>query len=107
MFVRVWRFVVRPEHVAAFVRFNGADGDWARLFARAEGYLGTTLERDPVESNAYRTRDRWRAQADFEAFLERFGEEYKALDAASVGFMDSEVIEFEGLVSEDPEAASS
>jgi len=96
---------VRPEHVEAFVRFNGADGDWARLFARAEGYLGTTLEADPVTASTWRTRDHWRAQQDFETFLERFGAEYRALDEASSGWTDEEVLEFEGLVSDDLSAS--
>jgi hypothetical protein len=103
VFVRVWRFVVRPEHVEAFVRLNGEDGDWARLFAQADGYLGTALEADAVASNTFRTTDRWRSQTDFAAFLERFGAEYRALDEATSGWTDSETLVFEGLVGDMPE----
>ena len=102
VFVRVWRFVVKPEHTEAFVRFNGPDGDWGRLFARAEGYLGTTLEADPTAPRVFRTRDRWRSQADFAAFLERFAADYRTLDEASSGWTLEETLEFEGLVSAAP-----
>jgi heme-degrading monooxygenase HmoA len=80
--VRIWRYRVAADRCAGFERIYGSDGDWARLFRLADGYLGTQLLRDPLEPGIYATLDRWRSAADFQAFLARFGAQYAALDAA-------------------------
>ena len=38
------------------------------------------LLRDPLAPGIYVTLDRWRSDADFQAFLARFGAQYAALD---------------------------
>ncbi len=43
MYIIVWEFVVRPEKVTAFVAAYQSDGAWAKLFAQADGYIGTEL----------------------------------------------------------------
>ena len=40
VFVRIWKDDVATEREAEFVQAYGADGDWARLFALSDGYLG-------------------------------------------------------------------
>jgi len=80
--VRIWRYRVEEGHRADFERIYGGDGDWARLFRLADGYLGTQLLRDPLEPGVYATLDRWRSAADFQAFFTRFGAQYAALDRA-------------------------
>jgi heme-degrading monooxygenase HmoA len=80
--VRIWRYRVAADRCAEFERVYGSDGDWARLFRLADGYLGTQLLRDPLEPGIYATLDRWCNAADFQAFLTRFGAQYAALDAA-------------------------
>lgn len=80
--VRIWRYRVAAPMRAEFERRYAVDGDWARLFAQGEGYLGTRLLRDPLEPGVYATIDRWRSDADFQAFLARFGAQYAALDRA-------------------------
>ena len=89
-FVRVWRYRVDAARRAEFERRYGAQGDWVRLFARAEGFIGTQLLRDPEAPGAYLTLDRWRSAADFRAFLARFGTEYAALDRICEGLTDEE-----------------
>jgi len=79
--VLVWQFQVRPEHVAAFEAAYGPSGDWARLFARADGYLGTELLRDASSPGRYLTVDRWQTPADVARFRDVHGAEYAALDA--------------------------
>ena len=76
----VWEYEVRPEHVAAFEALYGADGDWARLFRRAEGFVETRLYRDTARSMLYLTIDRWHSRAAFEAFVQTAGPAYAALD---------------------------
>jgi hypothetical protein len=45
MYVILWEFVVPPEKVDAFIAAYKDDGAWAKLFAQAEGYVGTELLR--------------------------------------------------------------
>jgi heme-degrading monooxygenase HmoA len=80
--VRIWRYRVDAAHRAEFERRYAGDGDWARLFAQAPGYLGTQLLRDPRQAGVYVTLDRWRSDADLQAFFTRFGAQYAALDRA-------------------------
>lgn len=76
----VWEFEVAAESVAEFLRYYGADGEWARLFGRAEGYLGTSLLRDEANPLRFVTIDRWQSKQHHEAFLDEFLLEYNAMD---------------------------
>jgi heme-degrading monooxygenase HmoA len=80
--VLVWRFTVAPAQRVEFERRYGPGGDWARLFARSAGYLGTLLLRDGDDPHAFLTVDRWRSADDWRAFKHDFAAEYVALDAA-------------------------
>ena len=80
MYAVVWEYEVRPEHAAAFEALYGADGDWARLFRRAEGYVETRLYRDAARPMLYLTIDRWLSRAAYEAFARTAGPAYAALD---------------------------
>jgi heme-degrading monooxygenase HmoA len=75
-----WEYEVRPEQVAAFERLYGADGEWARLFRRADGYVETLLFRDTDRPTRYLTVDRWQSRAAFDAFVDAAGSAYAALD---------------------------
>jgi hypothetical protein len=39
----VFEYEVDPAGAAAFEAVYGGDGEWARFFAGAEGYLGTSV----------------------------------------------------------------
>jgi heme-degrading monooxygenase HmoA len=86
----VWEFEVAPGQERSFERFYGSKGDWARLFAREEGFLGTELWRDASRSGRYLTFDRWRAEGDFERFRQRWAAEYAALEEPSSRLKRSE-----------------
>ena len=77
----VWTYRIAPGAAVAFEALYGAEGDWARLFRRAPGYLGTELYRDAADPARYLTIDRWRTRADYEAFLQSAYADYAALDA--------------------------
>lgn len=81
MIAILWTYEVRPEAAAAFERAYGPAGDWAELFRRGAGYLGTELLRG--SGTAYLTIDRWRTSADFDAFMAACGTEYETLDRAT------------------------
>lgn len=81
----VWQFDVSAEHRVAFERAYAADGDWAALFGRAQGFLGTALLASDEVGGRYLTIDRWRDAESFHAFKCDWGAEYAALDRALEG----------------------
>lgn len=80
MFVRVFQYTAAADKAAEFEHAYGAEGEWVRLFAAAEGYLGSTLER--ADGDRYRTQDCWRNAADFKAFLAVNQRSYDQIDRA-------------------------
>ena len=80
MYAIFWEYEVRPDQVAAFEALYGADGDWARLFRRADGYLETRLFRDTARPMHYLTIDRWTSLAAYEAFARVSEPAYTDLD---------------------------
>ena len=77
----LWEFRVAPERREEFARVYGPQGDWAVLFRRASGYLGTLLLHDAADPERFVTVDRWDREADFRAFKATFAHEYASLDA--------------------------
>jgi heme-degrading monooxygenase HmoA len=84
MYVILWEFVVPPEKVDAFIAAYKDNGAWAKLFAQAEGYVGTELLCSTDEAR-YITIDRWQHAEDFTRFQEQFGTQYRALDTQLQG----------------------
>ncbi|HEY7840607.1 MAG TPA: antibiotic biosynthesis monooxygenase [Gammaproteobacteria bacterium] len=89
-YMYVWEFIVATEHVAAFEQAYGPDGDWVRLFRRAEGYLRTELLKDPSRPGRYLTVDAWASRGQWEEFRTQFAKEFEALDAQCEGWTVSE-----------------
>jgi heme-degrading monooxygenase HmoA len=81
--LRLWRFEVPAEREEAFVAAYRSDGDWARLFATAPGFLRTELWRDG--DGIYLTADHWQRFEDFERFQAVRGDDYRRLDAELEG----------------------
>lgn len=79
--VRVWQFEPAPGREQEFAAAYSGDGVWARLFGRAEGFLGTTLLAPAEPGGAWLTLDRWATQAAFERFQDTHGEHYRNLDS--------------------------
>ncbi len=90
MQIIIWEYKVLEEHVPKFLVAYSANGDWAKLFQRAKGYLGTELLRSACETNTFLTIDRWNSATDFDDFQARFGAEYNNLDAEFEGWTSSE-----------------
>ncbi|HEX6741723.1 MAG TPA: antibiotic biosynthesis monooxygenase family protein [Sphingomicrobium sp.] len=97
--LRIWKFRPQPGREEEFALAYGADGVWAALFARAPGYLGTTLCRPDEVGGWWLTIDRWSSAADFAAFGASHGEDYRALDAELEELAGEE--EFVGAFAED------
>ncbi len=90
MHIIIWEFTVYEEHIQEFVSGYASDGDWAQLFQRAEGYIGTELLRSAQQADVFLTIDRWESAARFDRFRERFGAEYRALDNKFASYTSSE-----------------
>ena len=82
MYVILWRFRPAVGREGEFERAYGPSGQWARLFGREDGYLGTELllRRSEDGSREYLTLDRWVSRGAYESFRSRQGEEYGRLD---------------------------
>ena len=82
MYIILWRFRPAVGREGEFERAYGPSGEWARLFGREDGYLGTELllRRSEDESREYLTLDRWASGAAYEAFRARRSGEYGRLD---------------------------
>jgi heme-degrading monooxygenase HmoA len=87
--VRLWRFVVPEENEARFVAAYGPDGDWARLFGEAPGFVRVELWRG--EDGSFMTADFWASREDFDRFQANLGERYHALDAELEGLTADEI----------------
>ena len=80
MHITIWEFHAIAGREAEFEQSYGPDGEWARLFRRGEGYLGTELLRDEAYPRRYITLDRWTSPAARSAFQGQWRAEYNALD---------------------------
>ncbi len=96
MYVRVWEYEVAADFMDPFMSAYGADGDWAKLFRRGRGYVGTELYRSTDDEARFVTVDRWTDQAAWRAFLEEWGETYQGLDTTLAGITASQRSLLEG-----------
>ena len=76
----LWEFRPRPGMDREFEIAYGPGGEWAALFEKGDGYLGTQLLRDLLDSSRYLTLDRWVSQEAFETFRRLYADAYEALD---------------------------
>ncbi len=79
-FTTFWEFTVPLARQAEFESHYGPDGDWAQLFGRGTGYLGSELLQDRADPQRYLTVDRWSSAEAWRAFRTRFAAEYERLD---------------------------
>jgi heme-degrading monooxygenase HmoA len=92
MYVILWEYQVRAENMAKFEEIYGADGAWARLFQRSDGFIRTDLLRHERHKDRFLTMDWWQSLADYEAFLSQWGSEYTALDRQCEGLAEYEAL---------------
>jgi heme-degrading monooxygenase HmoA len=87
MYVILWEFVVPQEKVDAFIAAYKDDGAWAKLFAQADGYVGTELlsSTEARDEPTFLTIDRWKSAEDFAHFHKQFGTQYRTLDTQLQG----------------------
>jgi heme-degrading monooxygenase HmoA len=89
-FITIWEFLVKNESIAEFETLYGGDGEWAKLFRRGEGYLGTDFIRDADRPGRYLTIDRWASRQAFEKFKRDHADEYGSHDRHCESLTESE-----------------
>ena len=73
--------VSRPGgHGGTLEKAYGPRGDWARFFARDEGYVRTDLNHDLKDGRRYVTLDFWVSRETYENFRQQHAAEYGELD---------------------------
>jgi heme-degrading monooxygenase HmoA len=92
MYVILWRFRPLASRESDFERAYGPSGEWALLFRRGDGYLGTELLRCCEDSREYLSLDRWVSRAAYEAFRVRFRSEYRRLDGRLEDLTEEETL---------------
>jgi heme-degrading monooxygenase HmoA len=85
VFLRIWQYDVAADREAEFERAYSADGDWARLFGRSDGYRGTELFKRVGQPLRYLTVDRFESATAWHEFLSEHGSAYAALDHVTEG----------------------
>ncbi|MDL1894555.1 antibiotic biosynthesis monooxygenase [Sphingobacteriales bacterium CHB3] len=80
MFFRIWQIRPNPQKISEFVDVYGPNGEWARLFRLANGFVETELVQSTSDPSVYLTIDRWTDQESWEAFRVAYAVDYTALD---------------------------
>ena len=94
MYVVLWWFRPAVGREGEFERAYGPSGQWARLFASEDGYVGTELllRRSENGRKEYLTIDRWTSRGAYEAFRARRSGEYRRLDRRLEGLSEEETL---------------
>src|SRR5512135_511966 len=87
---RIWKFCPPAGREREFAAAYDSDGAWAVLFSKAQGYRGTELLRPAELGGCWMTIDHWDSEADFDAFQNNLGDDYRTLDAELEGVAGDE-----------------
>jgi heme-degrading monooxygenase HmoA len=77
----VWEFVVKEEATGQFELAYGPGGAWSNLFARSQGFRGTTLLRDMKNPHRYLAVDLWDTESQRDQVLAENKDKYAELQA--------------------------
>jgi heme-degrading monooxygenase HmoA len=91
LFVALWEFEVKPGSEEKFEKVYGAEGEWARLFARDAAYRGTRLVKDVERERVYLTLDFWETREAYEKFKKENAAEYERIDKECEGMAVKEL----------------
>ena len=59
MFIIIWEYQVKTGELEKFTEIYSSNGEWAELFKKGTGYLGTELLHDEKHRQRHLTIDRW------------------------------------------------
>ncbi len=95
----VWEYIIKEEFRGQFELAFGPGGLWSKLFARCDGFRGTTLLRDVHDPRRYLIIDLWDSLAQREQALAERQAEYTDLETNFTQWTESvtELGAFRGL----------
>jgi len=88
----VFEYEAEENGADALARAYGRDGEWARFFEGADGYLGTELHVSLEEDHRFLVVDRWTSAEAYDGFLEANREEYERRSRDAVALYRSETL---------------
>ena len=80
MITVLWEYHVKADCIAEFEKIYAPNGEWAELFKKGKGFLGTRLIQSSDHPYLFVTVDQWESLNDYKAFLSQWKEEYEKLD---------------------------
>ena len=90
MFQTIWEYDVFSEHVLNFKQAYCSDGDWVKLFQKADGFIETVLIEDINNKTKFITIDKWNSSESYNTFKANFKSEYTKMDTVFESFTKSE-----------------
>jgi hypothetical protein len=90
MYVVIWEFFCKPDHIDKLIQANGINGDWCRVFASSPEYIGTEVLCDSQNRAHVVTIDRWKSKAAYENFLDQAQKEYEKIDRDLANLTETE-----------------
>lgn len=90
MITILWEYQVKADRIAEFEKIYASNGDWAELFKKSKGFLGTKLFHSLEHPQLFTTIDQWESIKDYKAFLSQWKEEYEKLDKECEGLTEHE-----------------
>jgi len=79
-YMYMWEYMVAPDKLGEFERVYSPEGEWARLFSRAAGYIRTELHRDTTDPGRFVTIDYWESESAWNTFRAEFAASFEDLD---------------------------
>src|SRR4051812_30908879 len=92
MIAVVFEYEAEEGGADAFARAYGPEGEWARFFDGAGGYLGTELWTSLEEAGRFLVVDRWESAEAHDGFLDANREEYERRSREAVSLYRSETL---------------
>jgi len=86
----LWEYQVKADRIQEFEKIYASNGDWAELFQKGRGFLGTKLFHSLEHPQLYTTIDQWDSMKDYTTFLSQWKEEYEKLDTQCKGLTEHE-----------------
>ena len=91
MYKYIWQYYVKYDFIEEFEKIYGADGAWAKLFKRSNGYKNTELLHDSANERRFVTIDSWISRSAYETFLKQFASDFEELDKICESLTEEEM----------------
>jgi len=86
----IWEYWIAHGREKEFAEMYGPNGDWAKLFDEAPGYVRSDLLLDKQDPSRAIVMDWWESRQQYTAFLHEFKAEYEAINARAEMLNSSE-----------------